>query len=129
MGTNKKTHVILGDLSFLHDVNALSLVRRISEKISLNIFMVNNAGGEIFRMIMGDMGSERESIFTTPQMIDFSALAMGFGLNYVKIDRVSSLKDFLHSQSGSGVQCIELLPDSKKNTMFRKKFWQQLESS
>jgi len=82
------TWLITGELSFVYDLNAFSSSERPK---NLKIIVINNGGGDIFRLIEGPSTQpERETYFATPRNIDVQALAKGWGVtSYLATDEVS----------------------------------------
>lgn len=75
---------VIGDISFLHDLNSLIMVRQ--SLVPVIIVVVNNGGGRIFeRLPIRDFPEIMEPWMTTPHAMDFSHLAAQFDLPYVKI--------------------------------------------
>jgi len=80
--TGLPTVVLLGDVAFLHDSNALlGLAQR---AVDLVIVVVDNDGGGIFSFLpqASQLGVERfEQLFGTPHGVDVAALAQVHGLS------------------------------------------------
>jgi 2-succinyl-5-enolpyruvyl-6-hydroxy-3-cyclohexene-1-carboxylate synthase len=73
-GAARPTVLLLGDLSFLHDVGALQVGARLG--IPLLVVVVNNDGGGIFHTLpAAALGERFERCFTTPHGLDLSASA------------------------------------------------------
>lgn len=76
---------VLGDLAFLHDVNALLLAR----DLPLTVLVVDNGGGGIFDHLPQNALPEFERGWRTPQSFDAAALARAFGLDYRRVEDVA----------------------------------------
>lgn len=88
------TWLLTGELSFVYDLNAFSSSERPN---NLKIVVVNNGGGDIFRLIDGPtLQPEREAFFSTPRQMSIEALAKGWGLSYQRASDLPSLKKGLH---------------------------------
>ena len=86
--------VLMGDLTFVHDLASLNQ----SALPALNIQLVvgNDLGGRIFQKlrIADSLGEgEFEKLFLTPQSLDLAQLARSFGWNYAAPDTLSELVD------------------------------------
>lgn len=73
---------VVGDLAFLHDLNALALAR----KIPLVALLLDNGGGGIFRHLAQAALPEFEEGWLTPPGFDPSAAATAFGLAYLRAE-------------------------------------------
>jgi hypothetical protein len=72
-GLHRPVTLVVGDLSFLHDVNGLSLLRGGEMAPPLTVVLVNNKGGGIFSFlpVAGAVGQEAfERLWGTPQNVD-----------------------------------------------------------
>ena len=77
----KPTTLLIGDLSLLHDMNSLYLVRK--TKNPLVIVVLNNNGGGIFSMLpIAQQKEFYEKYFRTPHHLDFKELARFFKIAY-----------------------------------------------
>ncbi|MCW2285960.1 2-succinyl-5-enolpyruvyl-6-hydroxy-3-cyclohexene-1-carboxylate synthase [Rhodoblastus acidophilus] len=77
---------VVGDLAFLHDVNALSLMRG----RRLTVLLLDNGGGGIFDHLPQAALPEFEQAWTAAQAYKPAALAAGFGLRYIRADTTNA---------------------------------------
>ena len=77
------TVLVVGDLSFLHDIGALQIAAR--HRLSLLVIVVNNDGGGIFSYLpQASLGADFETFFATPHGLDLvGAVAMCNGRHAV----------------------------------------------
>jgi 2-succinyl-5-enolpyruvyl-6-hydroxy-3-cyclohexene-1-carboxylate synthase len=104
--TGRTTFVLLGDLAFVHDSNALTALDR--RNVDLRIVVVDNDGGGIFSFLpqASALPADRfEELFGTPLGVDIVALATSYGLDARTVQAVDELVDAL-SQPGPWVCCI-----------------------
>ncbi len=81
VGLGRPVTLLLGDLTLLHDLNSLSLLRYISQP--LTIIVINNGGGGIFHMLpIRHHADVFEQNFGTPHPFDFAHAAAMFGIDY-----------------------------------------------
>jgi 2-succinyl-5-enolpyruvyl-6-hydroxy-3-cyclohexene-1-carboxylate synthase len=76
-GLGRKCTLVVGDISFLHDVNGLNLLRTGTLSPPLTVVLVNNNGGGIFNFlpISGDVPDEQfRPLWTTPQHVDIAGM-------------------------------------------------------
>ncbi|WP_051326766.1 2-succinyl-5-enolpyruvyl-6-hydroxy-3-cyclohexene-1-carboxylic-acid synthase [Aliagarivorans taiwanensis] len=77
--SGQSTTLIIGDTSALHDLNSLALAKR----YRLNVLVVNNDGGEIFKLLPGLNDPQlAQDYYQMPHQLDFSAAAQQFKLAY-----------------------------------------------
>ncbi len=121
LASGKETHAILGDLSTLHDVSSLSLLAELGKKISLNLWVMNNRGGEIFRLVQTAKTLGNQEWFTTPKEFNLSALAQSFEIPYL---RISSRKEWgdlpTETLRQSGARIFELQFSGEENIKVRR---------
>jgi 2-succinyl-5-enolpyruvyl-6-hydroxy-3-cyclohexene-1-carboxylate synthase len=92
MALGRPLLAILGDLSVLHDMNSLALLRG----LPVTLVVVNNDGGGIFRFLpLGLDDALRERLWETPHGMDFSHAAAQFGIDYHIVAKTSELDGIL----------------------------------
>lgn len=102
----RTTFVLLGDLAFVHDSNALTALDR--RGVDLRIVVVDNDGGGIFSFLpqAAALPDDRfEQLFGTPLGVDVVALATSYGLEARTVQAVDELVDQLR-QPGPWVCCV-----------------------
>jgi len=116
--------IILGDLSFFYDSNALW-----NKYIGTNlrIIVINNGGGNIFGLIKGPTDSPAYTEhFFAENTHKAEVLAKAFGLDYFKAESegelVAALKKF-YSPDQQHVALLEVFTDAERNSrIFRELF-------
>ena len=104
--TGPPSVVLLGDLAFVHDSNAL--VGLAQRNADLRIVVVDNDGGGIFSFLpqADALPAERfEQLFGTPLHVDVVALATAHGLDARSVERNAELIDQL-AVPGPWVACV-----------------------
>ena len=92
-GRGQPLTLLIGDLSALHDLNSLNLLRKASSPVTLVV--VNNDGGGIFSFLpIASQEDVFEDYFGTPHGLQFKGAAAQFELAYT---RVASMEDFVAS--------------------------------
>ena len=79
----------VGDLAFLHDLNALALARQ----IPLTLLLLDNGGGGIFDHLAQASLPEFEQGWLTPTPYDAEAIARAFGLSFIRAEGVGAALD------------------------------------
>ncbi len=99
--------LLTGDLSFLHDSNALLLAKDFSG--SLTVLLVNNEGGGIFQHLpVAQNNPHFERFWATPQHINFSHLAAAHGITHQKITDWPALAKLLATPPVPGIFLCEI---------------------
>ncbi|GAA4381380.1 2-succinyl-5-enolpyruvyl-6-hydroxy-3-cyclohexene-1-carboxylic-acid synthase [Paeniglutamicibacter cryotolerans] len=116
-GTGGRTTVLVGDVTFLHDVGGLLLGAGEPEP-ELDIVVLNDAGGAIFSTLehggvaaAGRYGHTVQRLFGTPQNVDLSSLAVAYKLGYVAVGDVAGLRAALRVEA-RGRRIIDVSIDS-----------------
>lgn len=114
IGMQKHTLALLGDLSFLHDINSLALVAK--SPYPCTLIVINNQGGGIFSFLPLDQPKTiKETFFATAHEISFSSAAKLFSLAYYAPQDLISLKKVLNQDPHSCI--IELTTNREKNLL------------
>lgn len=107
------TYLFLGDVSALHDINALHLPSK-----RLKIVILNNSGGGIFKLlpINNDNDQSYLELLTTPHQSSFEAIAKAFS---IKANSVSSKEDFIQKfkelSLSEETEVLEVIIDDQNN--------------
>lgn len=114
-----QTTLIIGDLAFLHDVNALALqnemrlreMHTLKPTPSIIVVLLNNGGGGLFdTMPQKSTDTYFERLFLTPQAVDFKRIADGFGVTHRAVTSVNTFRRTYASLLGeAGINIIEAL--------------------
>ena len=83
-GRGRPVTLLLGDLSLLHDLNALALLR--NSRVPLVVVVINNDGGGIFSFLpIADSFPQAERLFALPHGRTFAGAAAMFDLPYRRV--------------------------------------------
>jgi len=100
------TTLLIGDVSFLHDINGLQLASQ--TRGTLVIVVIQNGGGRIFDQLPIARSGKRSWLpyFTTPHGADLSSATAAYNCAFVSVDTVRGLRAALgagHARSGCTV--------------------------
>ncbi|MEI7708351.1 MAG: 2-succinyl-5-enolpyruvyl-6-hydroxy-3-cyclohexene-1-carboxylic-acid synthase [Chlorobium sp.] len=99
-GYRKAATLIIGDIAFLHDLNALSLLSTLS--VPLQIIVLNNNGGGIFSFLpVSEYSDIFETHFATPQNYSIRSAAETFGVDYACPHTNGEFSDLYKAASAS----------------------------
>jgi len=112
---------VVGDLGFLHDLNALVAAARLG--LSATIVLVNNDGGGIFSFLPqasadlpeAGLPEHYEELFGTPHGIEFGPLVTALGAEHVPVDHDSLGSAVSGSVGRAGVRVVELRTERARN--------------
>lgn len=114
-----QTTFLTGDLTLLHDLNALALQRELrvqreaaadAPSPSIVIVLLNNDGGGIFDMLpQKSEDAYFERLFLTPQEVNFEAAARAFAVPYRRAETLAAFDAAYRELLGTpGISLIEV---------------------
>ncbi|MDP3431978.1 MAG: 2-succinyl-5-enolpyruvyl-6-hydroxy-3-cyclohexene-1-carboxylic-acid synthase [Bacteroidota bacterium] len=125
--SDKLNTIILGDLSFFYDSNAL-WNKYIGS--NLRIIVIHNGGGNIFSMIKGPTDSPAfTEHFFAENTHKAEVLAKAFGLDYFKAENeveLASALDEFYSPEQQKVALLEVFTDAEVNTVVFRELFKQM---
>ena len=118
--------LVVGDLSFLHDLNALVAAKL--HGLSATIALVNNDGGGIFSFLPQGTASipgaglpqRYEELFGTPHGIDVGPIVTALGGEYTLVGHADLAAELNRSIGRPGVQVLELRTDRARNVALHR---------
>lgn len=127
LSSQKPTCCITGDLAFLHDSNALLSIQKTTKPFV--VVVINNGGGNIFRMLPIYKKLNRyfddemfQTYFETPQNSSIEKLTQASGIDYRLITSPDELHDVdINSVANSII--IECKTDATASMAMRNKLW------
>ncbi|ARI76726.1 2-succinyl-5-enolpyruvyl-6-hydroxy-3-cyclohexene-1-carboxylic-acid synthase [Halobacillus mangrovi] len=127
--SGRPTTLLLGDVSFFHDLNGLWMARRYN--IPLTVVVINNNGGGIFSYLpQANEARNFEELFGTPVDLDFSHSVRMFGGIHKKVETWSDYQMSLEqSQQYQGIFVIELVISRTDHVDFHKAKWGSVEEA
>ncbi|MCY3655555.1 MAG: 2-succinyl-5-enolpyruvyl-6-hydroxy-3-cyclohexene-1-carboxylic-acid synthase [Chloroflexi bacterium] len=120
---------LVGDLSFLHDLNGLWALRR--HHLSLLVALVNNDGGGIFHFLpqAEQAPVEFEEWFGTPHGLDFSGAIGTFGGRLVRPEPSEWLDALRSAANLPGLTVVELRTDRERNVALHREAWARVDAA
>ncbi len=119
--------LVLGDLSFYHDMNGL-LAAKLHD-LSATIVLINNDGGGIFSFLpQAGYPEHFEALFGTPHGLEFAAVAKLYGARF---ERAASWAEFRagieRGIANSGLSIVEVRTDRGRNVELHHEIWGAVE--
>lgn len=118
--------LVLGDLSFFHDLNGLLAAKHY--KLKLTILLINNNGGGIFSFLSQAKDKKHfEALFGTPIDLDFSLAAQLYEAAYFEPKTERELEDILkETYRNSGLSIVEVKTNREENALWHQRKWQAI---
>jgi 2-succinyl-5-enolpyruvyl-6-hydroxy-3-cyclohexene-1-carboxylate synthase len=115
--------LVIGDLSFYHDMNGLLAAQHFGLKAT--IVLINNDGGGIFSFLpQHDDAEHFEALWGTPHGLDFSHVAGLYGVGFQRVTTREEYKAALKASfDADGVQVIEIRTDREENLRLHQRIW------
>jgi len=114
----KHTVLLCGDLTFLHDSNAL--LSAYGHRGDLTVLVINNQGGGIFNHLAVAKSAHFEQLWGTPQATDLGKLCAAHKVRHDLAEGWNDLRRLLEIR-GKGVRVIEFRTDREADAAWRKK--------
>ncbi|WP_100013200.1 2-succinyl-5-enolpyruvyl-6-hydroxy-3-cyclohexene-1-carboxylic-acid synthase [Lentibacillus sediminis] len=120
----KRVILLLGDLSFFHDMNGLLAAKHY--QLPITILLINNNGGGIFSFLPHLQGNQHfEKLFGTPVDIEFKQAVEMYGGTHTLAKNAAELKQAM--QETAGLSVIEVQTDREENVRWHREKWKAIE--
>lgn len=113
-GVEKEVYLIIGDVSFIHDLNSLYFLK--DQKTPLKTIIINNDGGGIFTLMPISKEKPVLDYITSPHGQKFDGIASAFGIKYISVTQKEQMKEALSALQESHTHTImEIFIDHATN--------------
>jgi 2-succinyl-5-enolpyruvyl-6-hydroxy-3-cyclohexene-1-carboxylate synthase len=120
---NERVVLVIGDVSFCHDMNSLWAAKR--HALDLTIVLINNGGGGIFNYLpQAQHESFFEEWFATPPGLNLRLATELFGGRHGIAEDWDTFRAALNGHSGLNV--IEVRTDRIKNVAMHRQAWDEV---
>jgi len=118
------TVLVVGDLSFFHDLNGLLAARL--HRLHLTIVLINNDGGGIFSFLPQAAYPEHfEQLFGTPTGLDFRLAVQMYGGRFQRIENWEQFREAVSlGRDSGGLHVIEVPTERASNVSMHRQLWQ-----
>lgn len=114
-------YLVLGDLTFFHDLNGLLAAKLYS--IDITIIVINNNGGGIFSFLpQAQHPKHFELLFGTPLDLDFEHVVRMYNGAFTRINDWGHLQSVM-DQTRQGLNVLEVVTKRDRNTAEHRKMW------
>lgn len=119
-------YLVLGDLTFYHDLNGLMAAKMYN--LNINILLINNNGGGIFSFLpQANEPKHFERLFGTPLDLDFSHVVEMYNGKFDVIKDWDHFADvFIQNQSISGLKVMEIQTMRDRNLTEHRDLWKSV---
>ncbi|HEY4034273.1 MAG TPA: 2-succinyl-5-enolpyruvyl-6-hydroxy-3-cyclohexene-1-carboxylic-acid synthase [Ktedonobacteraceae bacterium] len=126
-GKDETNVLVIGDLSFFHDLNGLLAARL--HQLNLTIVLINNDGGGIFSFLpQANYPEHFEQLFGTPTGLDFHPVVQMYGGHFRRIATWQEFRQALtDSLTSGGLHVIEVPTERAKNVEMHRQLWLAIE--
>ncbi|MEP1306054.1 MAG: 2-succinyl-5-enolpyruvyl-6-hydroxy-3-cyclohexene-1-carboxylic-acid synthase [Balneola sp.] len=120
---DKQGVLFIGDIAFLHDINAFLSIKEVTNP--LVIVILNNGGGTIFRMLpVYKFKQKHRQYFETPQDVRIVSLCRGYQIDHTLVSKPEQFAPAFESYIDKpGVHVIECITDADDSMIERHKLW------
>jgi 2-succinyl-5-enolpyruvyl-6-hydroxy-3-cyclohexene-1-carboxylate synthase len=121
--SGRRTVLLVGDVTFLHDVGGLLAVAR--HGLALTIVVLNNDGGGIFEFLpVSAEGEAYVEHVATPHGRDLAHAAALYDCDHVGPDSLAAFRDALRAAlSSSRTTVVEVRTDRRENLALHRRVW------
>jgi 2-succinyl-5-enolpyruvyl-6-hydroxy-3-cyclohexene-1-carboxylate synthase len=120
---NEHTVLVIGDLSFYHDLNGLLAAKH--HHLNSTIVLINNDGGGIFSFLPQSQEEKHfETLFGTPIGLDYEHAVKMYGGKFTSVENWAEFRKAISaSLNGKGLHVVEVKTDRQENVMIHRNMW------
>ncbi|WP_442595657.1 2-succinyl-5-enolpyruvyl-6-hydroxy-3-cyclohexene-1-carboxylic-acid synthase [Neobacillus sp. D3-1R] len=120
---SKKMFLVLGDLTFYHDLNGLLSSKLLN--IDITIIIINNNGGGIFSFLpQANHPKHFELLFGTPLDLNFEHVVKMYNGSYTKTENWDDFQTALSNASKEkGLKVVEVPTNRERNVIQHRELW------
>ena len=126
-GKDEPTVLVIGDLSFFHDLNGLLAAHL--HHLNLTIVLINNNGGGIFSFLpQANYPEHFEHLFGIPIGLDFHPVVQMYGGQFQRIATWEEFRQAItNSLTNGGLHIIEVPTERASNVEMHRQLWLAVE--
>ncbi|MCR8658498.1 2-succinyl-5-enolpyruvyl-6-hydroxy-3-cyclohexene-1-carboxylic-acid synthase [Paenibacillus endoradicis] len=123
---NEQTVLLIGDLSFYHDMNGLLAAKL--HQLNITIVIVNNDGGGIFSFLpQAKLPNHFEVLFGTPTGLDYEYAIKMYGGQFQRVQSWQQFREaFQQAEQLGGLQVIEVPTNRELNVELHRQIWPRM---
>ncbi|MCH1625438.1 2-succinyl-5-enolpyruvyl-6-hydroxy-3-cyclohexene-1-carboxylic-acid synthase [Fredinandcohnia quinoae] len=123
---NPHTILVIGDLSFYHDLNGLLAAKQ--HHLDITIVIINNDGGGIFSFLPQSAEEKHfEALFGTPIGLDYEHVVNMYGGTFNRVKNWEGFRTAINNSiTSKGLSVVEVKTDRKENVAIHRKMWSKV---
>jgi 2-succinyl-5-enolpyruvyl-6-hydroxy-3-cyclohexene-1-carboxylate synthase len=123
------TVLVIGDLSFFHDLNGLLAARL--HALNITIVLINNDGGGIFSFLpQAAYPLHFEQLFGTPTGLDFRLVVQMYGGHFQRVHDWHAFRRAIEQGFHTGgLHVVEVATERQSNVTMHRQLWQTVENA
>lgn len=129
--TGSHVTLVLGDLSFFHDLNGLLAAKLYG--LNVTIVVINNDGGGIFSFLPQASQTDPasfETLFGTPLGLDYEHVVRMYGGDFERPGSWEAFrKAYVTGMERRGLKVIEVRTDRQRNVGMHRRIWDRIGES
>ena len=121
--------LVIGDLSFYHDLNGLLAAKL--HRLNATIILINNDGGGIFSFLpQAKLPRHFETLFGTPIGLDFKPVVEMYQGDFARVASWNDFRDSLQKGiTSDGLHVIEICTKREENVRLHREIWDAVSRS
>jgi 2-succinyl-5-enolpyruvyl-6-hydroxy-3-cyclohexene-1-carboxylate synthase len=123
------TVLVIGDLSFFHDLNGLLAAKL--HRLDLIIVLINNDGGGIFSFLPQAAYPEYfEQLFGTPTGLQFQPVVQMYGGTFQRVETWHQFREAVRQGiTVGGLHVVEVVTERTSNVQMHRRLWRVAEQA
>lgn len=127
LASGRRTRVLTGDLSLVHDMSAIGTGVRLGARI--DIVVIDNDGGGIFHFLpQARFPRHFETLLGTPHGMDLASITAAYGADSALLDSDTAVTRRLWDDP-EGVRVTVVTTDRVENAALHRQLWERLEKA
>lgn len=124
--TAKITTLLIGDNSFLYDLNSLALLKQLES--TFIIIVINNDGGAIFNLLPVPK-AQKKTFYQLPHGLNFKASCQQFSINYHNPNKLTDFKNIYNQCLTKHHSLIEITLANQQSASQLEQLKEQINSA
>jgi 2-succinyl-5-enolpyruvyl-6-hydroxy-3-cyclohexene-1-carboxylate synthase len=117
------TTLLIGDTSFLYDLNSLTLLKQLSNPFVIIVF--NNDGGAIFNLLPVPE-QQKQTYYQLPHGLTFSDTCKQFAIDYYQPTQLDEFVDIYKKSLNNSISLIEICVKNEQTSNQLKQLKEQI---